>query len=118
MNVEEEQSENLFSYGTLQMESVQLETFGRTLEGWSDTLVGFRVRMIRIQDEDFADENGAEHRIIQFTGNQSDVVEGIVLAMTRKEMDQADAYEPAEYKRILVRLRSGVDAWVYVDSRQ
>lgn len=35
--------ENLFSYGTLQKEKVQLETFGRKLDGNKDTLIGYEV---------------------------------------------------------------------------
>lgn len=33
--------EKLFSYGTLQLEQVQLDTFGRLLEGQADTLQGY-----------------------------------------------------------------------------
>ena len=40
--------ENLFSYGTLQSEAVQLATFGRRLEGKADRLIGYRVSMIPI----------------------------------------------------------------------
>ncbi len=43
MSAEEQAVENLFSYGTLQSESVQLETFGRKLEGEPDTLPGYRL---------------------------------------------------------------------------
>ena len=40
-------------YGTLQVEEVQLDTFGRKLEGHADALPGFTLRMIEIQDQDF-----------------------------------------------------------------
>ena len=33
----------VFSYGTLQEERVQLSTFGRLLQGYSDALIGFEL---------------------------------------------------------------------------
>jgi len=82
-----EETEYLFSYGTLQSEEVQLATFGRKLEGTPDVLAGYRLVMITIRDEDFVRKSGtAEHRNLQFTGNSSDVVEGVVLKLTRREL--------------------------------
>src|SRR5947209_8519325 len=119
MSLEEKETENLFSYGTLQTEAVQLATFGRRLEGRPDVLAGFSLTMIRIEDENFVAASGtAHHRNVRLTGVASDLVEGTVFAVTRGELEQADAYEPAGYKRVLVRLRSGVNAWVYVNARQ
>lgn len=112
-------TENLFSYGTLQLEEVQLATFGRRLEGKPDVLVGYRLRMIEIQDRDFVKKSGtAHHRNIQFTGITSDFVDGTVFKVAMKELEQADAYEPAGYKRVPVKLKSGLNAWVYLNSYQ
>src|SRR5438093_959245 len=119
MSLEEKGTENLFSYGTLQTEAVQLATFGRSLAGQPDLLVGYRLTMIQIQDQNFVALSGtAHHRNLQFTGIASDLVEGTVITVTKKELEQADAYEPAEYQRVLVQLRSGMKAWVYVNTRQ
>lgn len=106
----------LFSYGTLQLESIQLATFGRNLNGASDALVGFEVTLIPIRDEAVAGDLGFDHyRNVRFTGNDSDVVEGMVLEVTEYELEEADRYEEdAGYKRVIVRLRSGLDAWVYL----
>ena len=41
--------ELLFTYGTLQLEEVQLQTFGRKLEGKPDALVGYRLVMTKIR---------------------------------------------------------------------
>jgi gamma-glutamylcyclotransferase (GGCT)/AIG2-like uncharacterized protein YtfP len=117
MSLEETEKENLFSYGTLQTEEVQLATFGRRLEGKPDSLVGYSLMMIQIRDQDFAAKSGATQRNVQFTGVSSDLVEGTVFTVTRKELEQADAYEPADYKRVLVQLRSGLSAWVYLNIR-
>ena len=115
MGLEEKETENLFSYGTLQTEAVQLATFGRRLEGKTDILAGYSLTMIQVQDQSFVAMSGATHRNIQFTGSESDLVEGTVFTVTQKELEQADAYEPADYKRALVQLRSGMKAWVYLN---
>lgn len=110
------ETERLFSYGTLQTESVQLSTFGRRLSGNKDSLIGYRLRMIKIEDQDFVATSGAEyHRTLEFTGNASDLVEGTVFSVTQQELEQADAYEPAGYKRVKVPLQSGSEAWVYLN---
>ena len=119
MSLEEKETENLFAYGTLQTEAVQLATFGRRLAGQPDALVGYSLTMIQIQDQDFVATSGtAHHRNLQFTGLASDLVAGTVFTVTKKELEQADAYEPAEYKRVLAQLRSGMNAWVYLHIRQ
>lgn len=116
MNPADKETENLFSYGTLRLEEVQLSTFGRKLEGQPDVLEGYRLVMIRIQDHDFVIKSGsADHRNIEFTGNPSDFVEGFVFWVNQKELEHSDAYEPIGYKRILVSLRSGSNAWVYLN---
>jgi hypothetical protein len=108
-------SEELFTYGTLQLEEVQLATFGRLLEGRPDALLGYRLVPITIQDEAFVVKSGtAQHRNLQFTGNSSDLVEGKVFVVTMDELKQSDAYEPEGYGRVKVRLRSGTNAWVYL----
>jgi hypothetical protein len=71
--------------------------------------------MITITDDDFVIKSGtANHRSLQFTGNSTDVVEGVVFKLTRNELEQADSYEPEGYKRVMVQLRSGTNAWVFV----
>jgi gamma-glutamylcyclotransferase (GGCT)/AIG2-like uncharacterized protein YtfP len=109
----------LFSYGTLQLESVQLATFGRTLTGFADTLPRFARSMITIEDADVVGKSGsAEHPIIGYTGLESDVVNGTVFRITAEELRRADAYEVPAYRRVAVTLASGRTAWVYVDARR
>jgi len=116
--MDHEQSEQLFSYGTLQTESVQLSTFGRRLDGTPDALVGYRLRMIKIEDQDFVVTSGAEyHRNLELTGSASDFVEGTVFSVTQQELEQADAYEPDGYERTEIKLRSGTKAWIYLSKQ-
>lgn len=108
-------TEHLFTYGTLQLEDVQLATFGRKLECQPDALPFYKLVMIKIMEEAFVVKSGtADHRNLQFTGNSSDVVEGMVLKLTKHEIEQADAYEPEGYERVRVQLRSGANAWVFI----
>jgi gamma-glutamylcyclotransferase (GGCT)/AIG2-like uncharacterized protein YtfP len=120
MSFEEKQTENLFSYGTLQTERVQLATFGRRLEGKPDILVGYRLAMVPIKDQNVIATSGDTHyRNAQFTGIAADLIEGTVFAVTEKELEQADTYEKdADYKRVIVELSSGINAWVYMNIRQ
>jgi gamma-glutamylcyclotransferase (GGCT)/AIG2-like uncharacterized protein YtfP len=115
MSLAPETSEKIFAYGTLQLESVQLSTFGRRLEGRPDALVGYRVMMVRISDRDFvASGGGEEQRSLQFTGNDIDSTNGMVLEITPEELAKADEYEPDGYERVLVQLHSGTTAWAYL----
>ena len=117
MSVDNQQTEYLFSYGTLQTEAVQLATFGRKLEGRSDALIGYRLVMIEILDQEFVAASGtAHHRNLLFTGLPSDVVEGAALSLTSKDLELADSYEPSGYNRVQVQLKSGATAWVYIYS--
>jgi hypothetical protein len=108
----------LFSYGTLQLESVQLATFGRLLVGKADGLPGFEQSLVKIEDESVVATSGkTNHPIVRFTGRSSDIVYGTAFEVTERELQNADAYEVSAYKRISVTLLSGVRAWVYVDAR-
>ena len=111
-------TELVFSYGTLQLEAVQLATFGRKLVGTADVLPGFAQSMMKIDDPDVVATSGKTHHpIVAFTGRDSDSVAGTVFRITVKELQHADEYEVAAYRRIAVTLRSGARAWVYVDAR-
>ncbi len=112
------ENELLFSYGTLQLESVQLSTFGRTLTGTPDALVGFAQSMVKIDDPEVVKTSGKEyHPIVKSTGIVSDEVPGMVFRITAEELRNADKYEVGAYVRVRVTLRSGLSAWVYVDAR-
>lgn len=108
-------TENLFSYGTLQLESIQLKTFGRILKGHPDVLTGYKLTLVKIKDKAVIASSGMTHyNNITHTGNQSDIISGTVFITTETELKQADEYEAADdYERILMQLKSGKTAWVY-----
>jgi len=105
----------LFSYGTLQQEEVQLATFGRLLEGRVDDLPGYATSMFEIRDAEVVKTSGkAHHFMARPSGNPADQVPGVVFRITPAELAAADTYEVSDYKRIVVRLKSGLEAFVYV----
>ena len=106
---------NLFSYGTLQKEQVQLETFGRLLTGKRDTLLGYALKMIEITHPEVLRKSGQQfHPIIDFTGNINDKVEGVLFEVTDIEIQNADKYEVNDYKRIETEFQSGKKGFIYV----
>jgi gamma-glutamyl AIG2-like cyclotransferase len=110
-------TELLFSYGTLQLEAVQIATFGRTLAGTSDALPGFELVSLEIEDQKVIAISGkSHHTMASFTGRASDVISGMVFTVTPGELQNADQYEVPAVKRVAAVLQSGVRAWVYVDA--
>jgi hypothetical protein len=111
-------TELLFSYGTLQLERVQLAIFGRLLTGSSDALPGFDPESLRIEDAEVIAISGkSQHTIARFTGRESDSIPGTVFELTAEDIENADKYEVADCTRVAVTLGSGRRAWVYLDAR-
>lgn len=105
----------LFSYGTLQLEAVQLDTFGRRLEGTADALVGFKQTFLEITDPDVLKISGERfHPIVTPSTDPADSVSGTVFWITAEELAAADRYEVSDYQRVEANLASGGTAWVYV----
>lgn len=105
----------LFSYGTLQKPKVQLETFGRLLEGYEDTLEGYYLGQLEIKDEAvLAASEQLFHPIAILSNHSTDAIKGMVFQVSEAELQHADQYEVEDYERVLVVLASGKKAWVYV----
>ena len=113
----DERNQLLFSYGTLQLAEVQMAQFKRLLDGEDDAMPRFAQAMVEITDPEVLRKSGQRfHPIVSETGNPADSVAGKVFAVTDAELAAADEYEVDDYKRVLVRLASGRDAWVYVQA--
>jgi gamma-glutamylcyclotransferase (GGCT)/AIG2-like uncharacterized protein YtfP len=112
---EDSTTQILFTYGTLQHPEVQLDTFGRLIEGDDDALPGYTVDYAEIDDTRVADlSNHSVHPVVRETGNPLDKIVGKTLRVSEDELDAADEYQAALYRRISVVLASGLTAWVYV----
>lgn len=111
-----EKAHLLFSYGTLQLENVQLENYGRTLKGEKDKLLGYRLESLSITQPDVILKSGSDtHPIAVKSGYLTDSVEGMVFELSENELKTTDKYEVSQYQRILETLASGKTAWIYVD---
>jgi len=105
----------LFSYSTLQHEDVQIATFGRRLEGRTDALPGYATALFEIKDAAVVATSGKTHHLMaRPSANPADEVTGKAFRLTAAELAAADTYEVSAYKRIEVRLKSGLAAFVYV----
>ena len=105
----------LFAYGTLQLPAVQQSTFGRLLDGEPDTLLGFVLAPLAIDDLTVVALSGlAVHQMACATGSPTDRIPGVVFVISADELAAADTYEVDAMIRIEARLASGRLAFVYV----
>ena len=92
----------LFSYGTLQLEAVQMATFGRQLTGTSDALRGFELVVLKIEDPAVVAISGkAHHTMATVTGRPADVISGTVAIQVKWQRGAA----PTRQCRRTVRRR-------------
>ncbi|HEY0503987.1 MAG TPA: GNAT family N-acetyltransferase [Lysobacter sp.] len=109
--------EPVFSYGTLQDESVQRRLFGRTLDGVADALPGYRMDWLEERDPAAISASGVvRHPVVRASNDPADRVPGTVLRLSAAELAKADDYEAGDYRRVRVRLASGADAWLYEEA--
>lgn len=101
--------EKLFAYGTLKDIDIQQNIFGRILRGTADTLIGYTINEIRIEEE----FGIVTYPIITATDNQNDIITGILYEISELDLEQADIYEGMHYKRIQVKLESNEVAWTF-----
>ncbi|MGV0627532.1 gamma-glutamylcyclotransferase family protein [Mycolicibacter minnesotensis] len=108
-------TELLFSYGTLQLPQVQRSTFGRELDGRPDAIVGYVLHHLTINDPQVVAVSGSDrHPVLRPSPQPHAQVAGTVFTISPAELAAADDYEVDAYRRVAVRLRSGVQAWVYM----
>lgn len=105
----------LFSYGTLQEESVQRALFRRTLSGQNDELVGFERSIVKIDRSPATTASSDRYHVNVMPNERSDSrVSGMVFEISDSELSAADEYENLDgYKRTIGTLASGKNAWVY-----
>jgi acyl-CoA thioesterase-1 len=107
-------SEALFSYGTFLDAKVQRAVFGRTLPSTRDALVGYRLVPVKIASQDAVAISGVAVHLILEPDAYAPPIEGALFYISAADLEAADRYESAEYKRIKVKLRSGKSAWAFV----
>lgn len=115
ISMEKQKKQLLFSYGTLQLENVQIETYGRKLKEKNDTLSGYRLEELQIKDTSVIEKSAKEiHPIAIKSNSNEETIDGKIFEITMDELIQTDLYEVNDYKRVLETFKSGIKAWVYV----
>jgi hypothetical protein len=87
----------LFACGDFQQAAVQERIFGHQLAGKPDSLIGFR-----------------REPFVRPSDSSNDRVDGTVFGVTDADLAAADAHEPPNYHRSVVKTASGLLAWVYL----
>lgn len=95
--------QNLFTYGTIKDPEVQQKVIGRVAESRNDSLEGYSKSSIVLK--------GITYSIL-VKGNEE--IEGVVLRVTEDELKKFDVFETKAYRRVMEKLKSGLNAWVYV----
>ena len=97
--------EKLFVYGTLKDPMIQKDIFGRVVKGKESQLYGYTRKTAFIDGEIYP---------IAESGNADSYIDGLILELTQKELQRADAYEGDSYKRVSVSMHNDL-VWVYVN---
>lgn len=108
----------LFSYGTLRQPEVQEAVFGRVLHGRPDAIAGYTLGEVTITDPAVVATSGSAVHPVLVPADPGAGVPGTVFEVGAEGLVAADAYEVDDYTRVLLPLRSGARAWVYVLAAQ
>ena len=104
----------LFAYGTLQDPEVRRAVFGREVIGQPGALPGY-VRVAVTIDDPAAPTGKTQYFNLEPAPDAKESVPGTVLEIGETDLAVADDYEQdAGYRRRLVTLHSGEQAWVYL----
>ncbi len=95
--------ENLFIYGTLRDDTVQMKVIGKHITGTQDTLLKYEKSTIDI--------NGRTYPIA--LPNEKSQIDGETIKLTQEELAKVDEYETDAYQRVKIILASNTEAWVY-----
>ncbi|ANW96487.1 hypothetical protein AXE80_09430 [Wenyingzhuangia fucanilytica] len=106
-----------FSYGTLQFDKTQIETFGKLLPGTKDILKGYKLNNIKVLNPEIINliDNNS-HPIATLTNNPNDEIIGTVFELTNEELNKINEIAMkgnSNIKKIEVILQSGKKSWTY-----
>jgi gamma-glutamylcyclotransferase (GGCT)/AIG2-like uncharacterized protein YtfP len=104
--------EKLFSYGTLRSKEIQRQVFNRILTGSADQLLDHKLKSLQIEEE----FGMADYVVVVPSTDPSDIIYGVVFDVSNAELAKADIFESNAYKRVQVKLKSGVVAWIYIEN--
>lgn len=108
------ESVQLFSYGVFTQPAVHRRVYGRRLVGTLDALPGYRLRFVNVADETSDLLRLRRQPAAVPTGDDADVVAGMLYEVSNLELAAVDAVNSALFERVWVELASGESAWVFV----
>lgn len=112
---EKQKRQLLFSYGALQLKNVQIETYGRELEGTDDSLIGYKLENSQIKNASVLKKNNQKfHPIAIKTTTTEERIDGKIFEITTEELFKTDLYKVDDYKRVSETFESGTEAWIYI----
>ncbi|MDW8851940.1 gamma-glutamylcyclotransferase family protein [Flavobacterium sp. MMLR14_040] len=104
--------EQLFSYGTLRSKEIQRQVFNRILIGKPDQLLGHKLKSLQIEEE----FGMADYVVVVPSADASDIIHGVVFDVSNADLAKVDIFESNSYKRVRVKLKSGTEAWIYMEN--
>ena len=104
--------EKLFSYGTLRSKQIQMQVFNKVLTGAPDQLLGYKLKSLQIEEE----FGMADYVVAVPSDDLSDIIYGVVYTISNTDLAKVDIFESNSYKRVQVRLKSGIQAWIYTEN--
>ncbi|RMX02223.1 gamma-glutamylcyclotransferase [Corticibacter populi] len=107
----------LFTYGTLQRLDIQRHVFGGPLVGTPDELHGHTRLEVELIDDAAALAGQTRYPMLRPANANAAPIAGLVYELSEIQLQRADHYEGPAYARVRVVLRSGREAWVYVDAQ-
>ena len=104
--------EQLFSYGTLRSKEIQRQIFNKVLTGTPDQLLGHKLKSLQIEEE----FGMADYVVVVPSENPIDIIHGVVFNISNTDLAKVDLFESNSYKRVQVTLKSGIEAWIYMEN--
>ncbi|MEO8535629.1 MAG: gamma-glutamylcyclotransferase family protein [Flavobacterium sp.] len=104
--------EKIFTYGTLKSKAIQMQVFNKLLTGTPDQLTGYKLKGLQIEEE----FGMADYFVATPSENPQDFVRGVVFDITNHDLAKADQFESNAYKRVEIKLKSGITAWIYIEN--
>jgi hypothetical protein len=105
----------LFSCGALRRPEVQLAWFGRLLTGADDALPGHLASPLGVAALNAGEDPGP---VVSPSSDPRDEVTGVVFEVSGQDLSKVDQHEAAGCVRRYLRLKSGINAWVYLQSNE
>lgn len=114
---EKQKKHLLFSYDILNSQDIQLQIYGRRLDGMDDTLSGYTLKDSNLNGSKVKDNRTrtlSQHAIK--TKDPKDKVKGMLYEITGEELVQTDRHILKNYHRVLETTDSGAEVWLYMEN--